>query len=64
MESIKNIKEYISINKDKLNLSFNETIIREDNHLPTKSKVKFSEKTNDKSYCAIIPFYKKITRLV
>lgn len=63
MESLKNIQEYISINKDKLNLSFNGTIIREDGNLPAKSKVKFSEKYNDKSY-AIISFYKNITRFV
>lgn len=64
MESIKSIEEYISVNKDKLNLSFNGTVIIEDGNLPSKSKVKFSEKNNDKSYYAIIPFYKKITRLV
>lgn len=62
MESIKTIKEYISNNKEKLNLSFNGTIIREDNNLPTRTKVKFLEKNNNKSYHAIIPFYKKITR--
>jgi hypothetical protein len=64
MESIKTIKEYISNNKDKLNLSFNGTIIKEDSNLPSRSKVKFLEKINNKSYHDIIPFYKKITRFV
>ncbi len=64
MESIETIKEYVSINKDKLNLSFNGSIIKEDSNIPSRSKVKFLEKINDKSYHAIFPFYKKITRFV
>lgn len=63
MQTIEIIKEYISNNKDKLNLSFNGSIIRENDNSPIKSKVKFSERYNDKSY-SIIPFYKKITRFL
>lgn len=64
MDNLESIKTYISANKDKLNLSFNETIIRENSNLLTKSKIKLSENNYDKSYYAIIPFYKKITRFV
>jgi hypothetical protein len=63
MQTIEIIEEYISNNKDKLNLSFNGSIIRENENSPIKSKVKLSERYNDKSY-SIIPFYKKITRFV
>ena len=63
MQTIEIIKEYISNNKDKLNLSFNGSIVRENDNSPIKSKVKLSERYNDKSY-SIIPFYKKITRFL
>lgn len=64
MDNLESIKEYISTNKDKLNLSFNESIIREDISSQAKSKVKFSDNINEKSYYPIIPFYKKITRFI
>lgn len=64
MDNLKTVKDYILKNRDKINLSFYETVIKENVNSSSHSKVKYFENSNNKSLQAIIPFYKKMTRLL
>ena len=63
MESLNQIKEYLLQNQDKLNLSFNYNLIKENNQFASNTKIKLSS-VKSKIMLPVIPFYKKITRFL